>query len=697
VRGEGSGIGRVPHGARPVPGGEGASSPRSNRRVPAGAEPFPSFRGLPALAACLFLGVACTGSGVPEDVRDAGDRGDVWVREDVGDRDSQVPETSDEAPPDGLSGDPAGEDSGPGDGPREVPDDPTPADVGGDLPEDPGGAVRLVALDGLGEVLAGASAADGRAWLAGRGGLVFRSDRDDFWPFPGPPGAGDLTGISVSEGTVFAVDARGAVHRWTDGGGWSLLREGDGIPLNGVSAVSGDEFWAVGNGGLVLHGTGGQVQQDPTGITYDLFGVLASQEGGVRAVGRYGTLLTRGTVAWERTTIGLSSVTLRALFRAADGRMVAVGDRGVVVRHDGVSWKLDLTNETEDPPRDLYAVGGTASDDILAAGDGGALFHYDGKRWSRETVAGPDGVRLAIRAVVTRRQEGGTWAWTAAGLDSRGLDRTDGVWKDRVLGVATSLYGAGTGPDGEVVAVGEQGLVLRWRLGEQPWAQRAPVPGSLLAVSWPLAVGEQGALIRVDGGRVEALERVGQANLTGVAAGDAGAWITDDGGTLWRWTEAGAEVRGTRPVPLWAVAEVGSQVWVAGGDGRLEVDAGEGARVVPTGTFSTIRALWPLSPDRVIAAGDFGLVIECDPSRCLRVFEDPGTFLYALGENDGIPVAAGWAGTLIRRGSDGSWKVLESGTRRVFRALVGLPAGGAVLAGLDGTLGTLPAWGTESP
>lgn len=676
--------------------GEGCAL-RPGRGERGGAGPF-LFRGaFQGLVACLFLGVACTGSGGPEGVRDAGDRGDPSIGEDVGGRDSQVPETLEEALPDGLSGDPAGEDSRPGDGSPEALEDPTPAEVGGDLPEDPGGQVRLVALDRLGEVLAGASAADGRAWLVGRGGLVFRSDGDDFWPFPGPPGAGDLTGISVSEGTVFVVDVLGAVHRWTDGEGWSLLREGDGIPLHGISAVSGDEFWAVGDGGLVLHGTGGEVQRVPTGITYDLFGVLASREGGVRAVGRYGTLLTRGTIAWERTTIGLSSVTLRALFRAPDGRMVAVGDRGVVVRHDGVSWKLDLTNETEDPPRDLHAVWGTASDDILAAGDGGALFHYDGKRWSRETVAGPDGVRLAIRAVVTRRQESGTWVWTAAGLDSRGLDRTDGVWKDRVLGVATSLYGAGTGPDGEVVAVGEQGLVLRWRPGEQPWAQRAPVSGRLLAVSWPLAVGDQGALTRIDGGRVQALESLGQATLTGVAARDKGAWVTDDEGTLWRWTEAGAEARGTRPVPLWAVAEAGGQVWVAGGDGRLEVDAGEGARVVPTGTFSTIRALWPLSSERVIAAGDFGLVIECDLSQCRRVFEDPGTFLYALGENDGIPVAAGWAGTLVRRGPDGVWKALESGTRRVFRGVAGLPGGGAVLAGLDGTLGTLPAWGTESP
>jgi hypothetical protein len=138
-------------------------------------------------------------------------------------------------------------------------------------------------------------------------------------------------------------------------------------------------------------------------------------------------------------------------------------------------------------------------------------------------------------------------------------------------------------------------------------------------------------------------------------------------------------------------------LWVAGGDGRLEVDVGEGFRVVPTGTFSTIRALLPLPGGRVIAAGDFGLVIECDAAQCRRVYEDPGTFLFALGQNGGIPLAAGWAGTLVRRGSGGSWEALESGTRRVFRAAAGLPAGGAVLAGLDGTLGTLEAWGVGGP
>ncbi|MBP7125587.1 hypothetical protein KBD49_04395 [Myxococcota bacterium] len=650
------------------------------------------------LAICLVAGIACAGSAVPGEDGNSGDRGDLPAQDVAGDRGPEVPgEVSQDVPSRDGPGELPGVDSGFDDGAWDLPEDPAPGDAGGDLQGDPEGRVSLVAIDRLGEILAGTSAADGRAWLAGRNGLVVRSDGDDFWPFPGPSGAGDLTGVSVSDGTVFVTDARGSIHRWREREGWTRLREGDGASLNGIAAVSGEEFWAVGNGGRVFHGIDGEVLPDPTGITYDLFGVQASREGGVRAVGRYGTLLTRGAVAWERTTIGSSSVTLRAIWRGGDGRMVAVGDRGVVVRHDGISWKLDLTNETEDPPRDLYAVWGTASDDILAAGDGGALFRFDGKRWSREAVAGPGGVRLAIRAVATRRRGDGTWAWTAAGLDSLALDRVEGAWKDRVLGIATSIYGAETGPDGEVVAVGEQGLVLRWRPGESPWAVRAQVPGSLLAVSWPLAVGQRGALVRIDGGRTETLDSLGNSDLTGVKAGAGGAWITDDGGTLWRWSEAGSEVRATRPVPLWAVAESDGLLWVAGGDGRLEVDVGEGFRVVPTGTFSTIRALLPLPGGRVIAAGDFGLVIECDAAQCRRVYEDPGTFLFALGQNGGIPLAAGWAGTLVRRGSGGSWEALESGTRRVFRAAAGLPAGGAVLAGLDGTLGTLEAWGVGGP
>lgn len=649
------------------------------------------------VAVALVLLSACGGGGGGDagrtDLPDPVDVPDVLDAEahpdapDVADTPDVLdsPEPADDLPGD----DPAPVDHAPDVPPADAPGDAPPADTlvdGTADAEAPGSSFQRIDLAAVGDVRGMWSAPDGTAWAVGAKGLVLRSDGDDFLPVPPPPTEADLLGVSGDGDTLFVAGAGGIVLRRTPALGWTVLREPDGNDLHGVAAQSPTEAWFVGRGGRVLRFADGAFTAEPTGITYDLFGVEASAAGGVRAVGAYGTLLERGSTAWVRSQIAGPVTTLRAIWRAPDGRMAAVGSGGAVVLYDGLNWHLQVTNDPAEPGRSLHAVWGLASDDITAVGDEGVILHYDGSRWSVETVAGPYNGRADLRGLAARAGPGGESIRVAAGLASTALELREEAWHDRVLGVTSDLRGVAVAADGSLAIVGAGGLVLSGapsRLG----AVRLPIPGAWNSVSLPWAAGDRGALASLAGPAPVLVPSTTEEDLTDVWAVRDSAWVVGSLGSVFRLTSGTLIGVASRPLPLRAVAAEGSRVWVAGDGGRLEVDEGPGFRTVSTGTSSVLWDLLPLADGRVAVAGDHGLVFECDVSGCRRAFEDPASFLYGLGGSPGRSLAVGWAGTVLMRGPDGTWSRLDPGTMRVFRAVAGADDGSfAALVGPDGTL-----------
>jgi hypothetical protein len=631
----------------------------------------------PVAVLILLLVTACGGAG-------GGDAAPVDVP-DSGDADARVDTSDVPDPPDALdSPDPADahpdDDTTPGDLPTDTPPDAIPD------PGVPGPTFQRIDLSAVGDIYAMWSAADGSAWAVGAKGLVLRSDGDAFLPiFPPPPTEADLHGVSGDGDTVFVVGAGGIVLRHTPVEGWAVLREPDGIDLYGVSALSAGEAYAVGKGGLVLRFLDGTFTTESTGITYDLFGVSASGAGGVRAVGAYGTLLERGQTAWVRSQISGPVTTLRAIWRAPDGRMAAVGSGGSIALYDGLTWHLQVTNDPSDPGRDLYAVWGAGSDDITAVGDQGVVLHYDGERWSVMTVAGPYNSRADLRGVAARAAAGGATLLAAAGLGSAALELRDDAWYDRSLGVTADLRGVAVADDGSLAIVGADGLILRGAAGRLG-AVRLASGGAFNSVSLPWAVGDGGALADLSGALPILVLPTTDEDLTDVWSSPEGTVAVGAKGTVFDLVAGVLTAGANRVLPLRAVCTEGGRVWIAGDQGRLEVDEGQGFRALSTGTSSDLRDLLPLGAG-VVVAGDNGLVLECVPTGCTRVFEQPATFLYGLGRTAGSTLAVGWAGTVLRRTSTPAWSPLDPGTLRVFRAVGGAPDGTfAALVGPDGTL-----------
>jgi len=624
------------------------------------------------LAASCLVATACGdgGAGLPDVEQDAIDAGDA-------------------TPADGWSPDP-GTDPGSGDADAFDAVDPglpdaDSVDSGADVAM-PGGTFVVRDLTEVGNVRAMWTAPGGTIWAVGDAGLVLRSEGGDFLPAPIPPADVDLYGVSGAGESVFVVGAGGTAWR-LDVSGWTDLAPPTEYDLLAAGAIAEDDVFVVGREGTILNYKDGAWVTQPTGITSDLFGVSATAVGGVHVVGEFGGLLQRQGTNWVRTQIAGPGITLRSIWRAPDGTMIAVGSAGTVVAYDGLSWKQQLTTETVSPARTLFAVTGLDTEDIVAVGDDGAVLQHDDGKWLMKDVAGPFNQFASLRAVAGSVASDGTVRMVAAGRDSAALERVDDAWVDRVLGVTADLLGVDVGADGVATVVGAGGLVLEARDG-RVGTRDSGTDADLNAVSGRYAAGDGGTLLDLGLDPVSAIPTGITADLTDVWADADGAWIVASDGTLLRLDPEGVRVEFRRGVPLTATCASGEVRWVGGIEGRLERQDADSERLLPTATGAALRDLAP-DGDRVVVVGDYGLALDCGTTECEVLFEDPATFLYGVHRQGDRTVAAGWAGTVLVRDGDGAFTPIDSGTYRVFRDVSADPEGLQwTFVGLDGTFAT---------
>ncbi len=550
----------------------------------------------------------------------------------------------------------------------------------------PASGFQAVDLRSVGNVRAMWASPEAGFWAVGDRGLVLRFNGADFVPAPLPPTTNDLFGVSGEGGTVVAVGAAGTVLRWKDGR-WTLLAPPGSRDLYGVGVLGPDDFYVSGQGGALYRYLAGEWSTEPTGVTYDLHGLHASQAGGVFAVGAFGTLIELRGGHWVQSQIALPTATLRSTWRSPDGRIFAVGSGGAVSMYDGMTWKIQVTNDPADPPRDLYAVTGFSGDEVLAVGDRGAVLKYNGKKWTLMTIAGPYNVDANLRGIAGVLNADGTRTIFAAGLDSEAVRLEDKAWHDQPLGVTGNLNAVTVRDDGAVLAVGDRGLVLVWRDGRIGTLETGTTQ-DLRGVDGWTAAGTGGTVLRIedDAATPVAVPQTDDWNDVWVVAGVT--FLAGESGTLVRLDSSGAQViPALMGTPLKTVCVAGGAVFAAGGTGQLFVDEGSGFHPVATGTFSTLWDLRPAMGRAILAVGDHGVILSCSPTSCRRIHEDPTTFLYGLGRvKDGLALAVGWAGTVKWIGNGEQVLPLDSGTFRVFRAAAGVgPDGESYLVGPGGT------------
>lgn len=368
----------------------------------------------------------------------------------------------------------------------------------------------------------------------------------------------NLHGVSfVTRDEGWVVGQLGKIFHTTDGGKiWEEQRSGTNLLLTMVDFVDRTHGWIVGERGTLLHTTDGGVtwQRQQSGVTYPLFDVQFLNRDTGWVVGHWGTiLLTRdGGKQWIERSL------------SQDLEELGVSLQGVVP---------EFTRIIE--PAALHDVVDPRTGEVMAKA---------GQLLSKELIT--EIARRGIRDVQVR--------------------------EDVVLNAVFFL------DQMRGWIVGEQGLLLRTQDGGQTW-ERTVLSGPLTssegeAIEETAGVGEEMSM--------EELAALGLAppppNLYGVFfISPRQGWVVGQEGTL-AWTQDGGQQwslqpSGTREA-LYDVGVVGKLGWIVGDKGTVLVspDGGrqwEGRELGLAYRRSWLRRLAVISGDHAFLVGANGLVL----------------------------------------------------------------------------------------
>ncbi|AKV00309.1 hypothetical protein AKJ09_06972 [Labilithrix luteola] len=182
----------------------------------------------------------------------------------------------------------------------------------------------------------------------GAGGVlydVFDFDNAAFRPLPPPVLAANQQPVAMNiralfaapESAMWAVGERGLIARYSLAGADAGPTQGEIVPLANQNDLfagwgAGDELWAAGEKGTLIHVDGTST-----------------------------TAMTSSTTA-----------TLNAIFGLSKSDIWAAGDNGVLLHFDGTSWsRIPIQGYRGN----LRTIWGAASDDVWIGGEG-AMFHW---------------------------------------------------------------------------------------------------------------------------------------------------------------------------------------------------------------------------------------------------------------------------------------------------------------------------------
>ncbi|MCB9593379.1 MAG: hypothetical protein H6719_11665 [Sandaracinaceae bacterium] len=359
-----------------------------------------------------------------------------------------------------------------------------------------------------------------------------------------------------------------------------------------------------------------------------------------------------------------------------DGEVVAVGERGTIVRRRGGAWAFEDA-PTRERLRDVW---GPSADALFAVGEAGTVLRYADGAWTADegggdadlwsVDGGPDGVVYAVGAAgAVRRWDGEAWTTEAVSTPLTLVDVD--VTEHAVHALAVDLVGA---------------RAVLYRRGESEWVEVQAFDGDLEALlatdAGDVIVAGANARHRAADGtpstEVLHLTRPVRAlwgdGATAFAAGYDGALARWDGA---RWTRQESPfdhdlhaLSGSGPDDVWAVGAHGVTLhW----DGATWTRDGDGAT-------AHLNAVWGLGPDDVWAVGDHAFLYFDGRS---WIPQGPtGHDLRAIFGVGGVLLAAGDDGALLRY-VGGAWVDEHRGSGQELNGLWGADVDHVFAVGKD--------------
>ncbi len=348
------------------------------------------------------------------------------------------------------------------------------------------------------------------------------------------------------------------------------------ISWRGLWGATSSDFWAVGDGGQILH--------------YD---------------GVFWTLQPTPT-----------NKTLYAIWGSAQNDIWAVGQDNTIVHYDGALWTVVKGPE---PQSGMFqGIAGASANDVWVVGataaGSGAIFHYDGTAFSPIDAAGLPAlgsVYASRDSVIVLSQNGFVY-------------RKNGSQFQSIGGSSPARLGLGGASDQSLFFVGASGSLEIFD-GDIFHEQTGyPGLGSLYAVyalgpndAW--MVGDDGAVLHWNGTSLARFNTVTrQTLLAGFAISSDDFWAVGQHGAIVHWNGASLKAYGTPGFPssdqyVAVSATSPSDIWVVGGnstEGVIVHNSGQGfiPVEVPSSVMSgsSYSAVYAASPQEAFILSNNG-------------------------------------------------------------------------------------------
>jgi hypothetical protein len=546
-----------------------------------------------------------------------------------------------------------------------------------------------------------------------------------------------------ANGEMVLVGNAGAIARRSTEAKWSMLAEStEGASLlNAIAGESRDQLWAVGISGSILEGSpdGFDFFQGPKESLQTLWGATSLDANTAYAVGINGTIAAWDGVQWRRDSGGSGDVTWHGISGSeetivlvgtsgaikvseggvstdiasptsaalldvftADGQTFwAVGAAGTIVEGNGGQWTVAASGIS---PGSLYAIHGSAADNIYAVGQFGSIVHYDGVSWSKvldvpvsvqtydlkavwvdasgkATVSGKEGAliegsvqngwshfgNLTVGASLDAADGHGSGLRVMVGENSS-IWRNDGSWsEDAEVPTTQHLRDVCIISETDIWAVGLAGVINHF--DGTAWTQFASPVGVGLEVVWArsatevYAAGASGTIMRYDGESWVVIASETTANLRDVFGFPGGdVWAVGVGGTIMRkgalawgqtvidpkvYEDGTEEYYVTNLHGVWGAAP--DDVWAVGEAGDIFHYDGESWTFFEDAAFGiTLRAIYGLAADDIWAVGSEGHMLHYD-GEAWEVWDtgSVATLYDITGDDNGNVFAVGDIGTVL--------------------------------------------------
>lgn len=214
--------------------------------------------------------------------------------------------------------------------------------------------------------------------------------KDGAWSDVYPPGSKNYKVWAIADEIWSGGTCRSISH--FDGTNWSMdcwdYTGDDGVAIStyGIWGQRSDQLWASTDHGHILRYNpyhpwivdGWQYMDTPT--KNDLYDLWGSKWYNMLAVGDRGTVIRYDGDTWSLLDNVPTIQSLNAIWGYAANHVFVVGDWGTILHFNGITWTVISIGTTEH----LVDIWGRNPNDIYIVGLHGTLLHFDGSTWTIE-------------------------------------------------------------------------------------------------------------------------------------------------------------------------------------------------------------------------------------------------------------------------------------------------------------------------